>query len=314
MIEEAIGQEILRYEVFEPWCMGANAKIGALPVFGALAVHTRQAVVTFSSRVRFSPLAKTADSSYGLVVSIMPTDAWALQRTRWLAHSASVGSRQLGWYSYPTHAPNDTPILPIQPGWKITDLSLHPDGQDAVRCSFDQASSPVTFAYRADFDGGICWAGSTTSAIQTIQTISPFLPEGEFAWLHPATKIEVRHPHGLMKSAVFEDWPLSLRRSVFGPQEAPNGEPLRRSTQLLRSSQLRSAYLDTVSELMKLRFSQHPMLARRLAARSAIVNPQDDFGGMVNDHWRAWLSNVEKCPLEIRSNSDEYSVTHPQHP
>lgn len=294
MINEVIGQKILRYEVFEPWCMGADTQIDGTPVFGALAMHTQHAVLTLSSRLRFSTLAKTAESSYGLVVSIMPRESWTLQRDRWLAHSASCGSRAFGWYSYPTHTVNETPFLPVRSGWEITDISLHPHGQDAVVLCFEQVPSPVAFRYRADFDGGICWAAPKLAAPKTI---SPFLPEGEFSWLHPAAKIEIRHAHGLLKSAVFEDWPMSLRRSVFGTQEAPNGEPLRRSSQLLRIPQLRSAYLKVVSELIKLRFIQHPVLARRLAAMTAIVDPVEDFEAMVNDSWREWLSNVEELVL-----------------
>ncbi len=90
---------------------------------------------------------------------------------------------------------------------------------------------------------------------------------------------------------------MSLRRSVFSTQEGPNGEPLRRSIQLLQFPQLRSTYLEIVSELMKLRFIQYPMLARRLAAMTAIVDPVEDFGGMVNDSWREWLSDAQEVVL-----------------
>lgn len=94
---------------------------------------------------------------------------------------------------------------------------------------------------------------------------------------------------------------MSLRRAVFGTQEGPNGEPLRRSTQLLRIPQLRPAYLKVVSELMALRFIQYPMLARRLATLTAKVDPVEDFGAIVNDSLREWLSDVKKSAFEIET-------------
>ena len=148
MINEVIGWEILKYEVFEPWCMSDDTQIDGTPVFGALAMHTQHAVLTLSSRLRFSTLAQTAESSYGLIVSIMPRESWSLQCDRWLAHSASFGSRVFRWYSYPTNTVNETPFLPIRTGWRITDISLHPHDQDAVVLGFDQVPSPVAFRYR----------------------------------------------------------------------------------------------------------------------------------------------------------------------
>ena len=290
MFNEIVGREVVKYEVFEPWCMSPDAKIDGIPVFGALALHTQDTVLTLSSHLRFSSLAKGARTSFGLKVSVMPKDAWALKRSWWIAHSASMGVRPLRWYSNPMQKSEETPYLPVSFRRKITAISIHPHDLDAVSVSFDGHSTPVTFEYRDGFDGGIAWVGPKLSAPSII---SPFLPMGEFSWLHPASKFEIRHPHGLLKSAVSEDWPLALRRAVLGHQEAGNGEPLRSGAQLLGMSQLRSVYLDAVANLMQLLFAQHPALARRLAVMSARVESGHDYGAMINERSSRWVLQTE---------------------
>jgi hypothetical protein len=289
--DEIIGREVVRYEVFEPWCMSQGAQIDGIAVFGALALQTRDAVLTLSSQLRFSRGAGGAHSAFGLCVSVMPVDAWALKRNGWKAQSAAVGARPLPWYAVPMNQHQDTPYLPIPLGRAVTDIAIRPQNKDAVSLRFEGHRAPVTFEYHNGFDGGVAWVGPKHSAPALI---SPFSPMGEFCWLHPAANIEIRHPLGIFKSAMFEDWPLAMRRAVFGNLEADNGVPLRTGKQLLGLPGFRAIYLDTVADLMQLRFDQHPALARRLAAMSSRVGPESEYADMVNARFlkRARLAEI----------------------
>jgi hypothetical protein len=285
VFDEIVGREVLKYEVFEPWCLSPVAKVDGTPIFGALAVHTSEAVLILSSNLRFSSSATVARSSFGLPVSVMPNDSWALKRNWLIGRSASTGVRPLPWYSNPMHGTDEAPYLPLFLKRKISAIELRPHDRDAISFTFEGHPTPVTYEYRGDFDGGIAWAGLK---LPPLSVISPFLPMGEFAWLHPASKIEIRHPLGLLKSAVFEDWPLALRRAVFGHQESSSGEPLRSGAQLLRMPQYRSDYLDKVADLMQLRFDQHPALLRRLLAFSARIDSTQDYADLINERCASW--------------------------
>jgi hypothetical protein len=114
------------------------------------------------------------------------------------------------------------------------------------------------------------------------KVIAPFLPIGEFSWLHPAAQIPVQIEGGILKSAVFEDWPLTLRRSIQSLQALPSGEPLRRGEQLLTAPHLRMPYLSAVEKLWALRFKQRPWLQHRLTNSSITVAEDHAFGELVN--------------------------------
>jgi hypothetical protein len=285
VFDEIVGREVLKYEVFEPWCLSPAAKVDGIPVFGALAIHTSEAVLVLSSNLRFSSSAMVARPFFGLQVSVMPNDAWVLKRSWLIGRSASMGSRPLPWYSHPMHGTGETPYLPLFLKRKVSAIELRPHDRDVISFAFDGHPTPVTYEYRGDFDGGIAWAGLK---LPPLSVISPFLPKGEFAWLHPASKIEIRHPLGLLKTSVFEDWPLALRRAVFGHQESSSGEPLRSGAQLLRMPQYRSAYLDKVADLMQLRVDQHPALLRRLSAFSARFDSTHEYADLINERCASW--------------------------
>lgn len=294
MIDEIIGKEIVSYEVFEPWCLSTDAQLDGRPVFGALALHTSGAVLTLSSRLRFANLPEMSDASHGLVISAMDSESWSLQRARWLERSELSGPRPVSWYRHTARTVEGvmgTPFLPIRPGLRIADVSLRPDGLDAVALRFEEVTAPVVFEYWPDFDGGLGW---TAGVPKTLEVISPFLPIGEFAWLHPATPIPVQYEGFTLRSALFEDWPLMLRRSIVDRQELPSGKSLRRSAQLLATPHLRAPYLRVVQMLMALRFKQYPWLRRRLLNLHTTVADAEEFGNLVNQALPSWQAFFAK--------------------
>lgn len=285
MFDEIIGQELVKFEVFEPWCMGRDTQLEGTPVFGALALYMQDAVLTLASQLRFSNRASRPLDGYELCVSVIPMDAWIIKRNGWIVHSASTGARAVPWYAVPMHRHFQAAFLPLNPGRRFTGISIHPQGLDAVSLYFDGKTSPVIFEYREEFDGGIAWIGPK---IKAPEVIAPFLPTGEFSWLHPASQIEIQHPLGKLRSATFKDWPLSLRRSVLSQRATIYAETLRTGAHLLERSELRSIYLQAVADLMQLRFTQHPALARRLVAFTARIDPVSDYREMLDEYAPSW--------------------------
>jgi hypothetical protein len=284
-----MGQEVVDYEAFEPWCLDPNGQIHGVPVVGALVLHTSgDIVLTLSSRLRFSSVPLAGSPVFGLHVSAMTRDSWVLQRARWLERSQMSGPRQVSWYRHTTDA-SQAPFLPIPVGRRFAEITVRPGDHDAVALGFEGLGKPIVFEYRPDFDGGIGLAGT---ALTAPKVIAPFLPIGEFSWLHPAAKIPVQLEGDLLKSAVFEDWPLTLRRSIQGLQELPSGEPLRRSEQLLTAPHLRLPYLSIVEKLWALRFKQRPWLPHRLANFKITVAEDHAFGELVN---RSLLARQALC-------------------
>ena len=253
-----VGSQVLSVEVFEPWA--GNYDTGDEPAqpFGALAITTADRVLAISSQLRFSDLNRPA---VGLHTSALDHASWGLLRQRWLQRSEQSGPRDNRWCRYSINDQDQSyTVLPVRPGWKISSIQTMLPVADGLVLNFE-GGQEVLLECWPSFDGAIGWNQGGRQKLSKIEVLAP---SGEFAWLHPAAPIPIYLDGVRLRSAVFEDWPLALRRTVLQTQLMLDGQPVRRGVQLLSSQDFREPYIQKIQALMRHRFEQHAWANARL--------------------------------------------------